>query len=40
MLLVIIFLVLTAASGSFFILQTAHAGVIRRLGKFARIAAG
>ena len=32
-------LVLMTASGSFFTIQTAHAGVIQRLGKFARVAA-
>ena len=32
-------LVLMTVSGSFFTIQTAHAGVIQRLGKFARVAA-
>jgi len=36
---VIALLVLMTVSGSFFTIQTAHAGVIQRLGKFARVAA-
>ena len=36
---VIALLVLMTVSGSFFTVQTAHAGVIQRLGKFARVAA-
>jgi regulator of protease activity HflC (stomatin/prohibitin superfamily) len=35
---VIALLVLMTVSGSFFTVQTAHAGVIQRLGKFARVA--
>jgi regulator of protease activity HflC (stomatin/prohibitin superfamily) len=33
------FIVLLTVLGSFFTIETAHAGVVQRLGKFSRVAA-
>ena len=38
-LLVLAFFVLATVTGAFFTIQTAHVGIVQRLGKFARIAA-